>query len=238
MPEPFIPRRLETHGSVSSLPVRGVPAFAGSGSSGEAPFTGLRSSSLGSSPLSFERAAKTAAMIVAFASTATYSADPHLAASLVPRTIEIPSEARPPQTDALGAEERFAIDKSFAAIRRELDEAAIEDGVSHRAERLVSTHVAAFGEAGLLDAARSDESPARAAAFLRLLGRSSSLGSRLRARLVSWGLSSASVEIRDAAVQAVENWADRALAGQLRAHREPIGWLRDYAAAVVRDLEV
>lgn len=236
MLEEVIPHRLEAQGSVSSLDLRGVHAFAGSGAARAAPFTGLRSSSLGSSPLSFERAAKTAAMIVAFGSTAIFSADPHLAASLVPQTIEVPGQAAT-HTAGVDEEERTAVKDSIAAISRELDDAAIEDGVSHRAEHLISTHMAGLGEAGLLDAVRSSESPARAAAFLRLLGRSSSLSSWLRGELVTWALASASVEVRDAAVQAVENWADRTFAKQLRAHVEPIGWLRDYAANVVRDLE-
>jgi hypothetical protein len=236
MLEPVIPHRLEAQGSVSSLDLRGVHAFAGSGAARGASFTGLRSSSLGSSPLSFERAANTAAMIVAFGSTATFSVDPHLTASLVPQTIEVPGEAAT-RTEGVAAEERAAVKESIVAISRELDDAAIEDGVSHRAEQLISTHVAALGEAGLLYAVRSNESPARAAAFLRLLGRSSSLSSRLRGELVSWAIASASVEVRDAAVQAVENWADRTLAKQLRAHAEPIGWLHHYAANVVRDLE-
>ncbi len=135
-------------------------------------------------------------------------------------------------TEGLGA-----VKASIVTICRELDDAAIEDGVTHRAEQLVSTHVAAFGDAGLLYAVRHNGAPTRAAAFLRLLGRSSSLGSRMRGELVRWALASTSVEVRDAAVQAIENWFDRTLASQLQAHREPVGWLHDYAANVVRDLE-
>lgn len=236
MLEPVIPHRLEAQGSVSSLDLRGVHAFAGSGAAGGASFMGLRSSSLGSSPLSFERAAKTAAMIVAFGSTATFSVHPHFAASLVPQTLEVPGEAAT-RTEVVDAEDSAAVKESIAAISRELDDAAIEDGVTHRAEQRVTMHVAAFGDEGLLDAVRHNESPARAAAFLRLLGRSSRVSRHLHGELVSWALASASVEVRDAAVQAVENWADRTLASQLRAHGEPVAWLRDYAANVVRDLE-
>ena len=38
--------------------------------------------------------------------------------------------------------------------------------------------------------------------------------------------------VREAAVEAIEQWEDPALLPLLRDHKEPIGWLKDYIDAV------
>lgn len=234
MPEKVVPQKHTADASVSSLVLRGLHAFSSSGSAQGDAFTSVQSSSLGASPLSFERTLKTAVIIAALGTTVTF-ADPQVAASLAPRSLEVPnwmSESREASSQA----NVRATAHSLSAIMRALHDEPIEDGVTHRAEPLLASHIATFGEGGLLTELRTSDST-RASALLRLLGRSSGLSPQLRKELVTWGLSSPSVELRDSAIQAVENWGDRTLAGVLRAHEEPVGWLSDYATNVVRDLE-
>jgi len=73
--------------------------------------------------------------------------------------------------------------------------------------------------------------------MLRLLGRVRIDDGELRRRLVETGLASSNAEVRDAAVQAAEQWADPSLASLLRSHKEPVDWLADYVQVVARDLE-
>ena len=44
------------------------------------------------------------------------------------------------------------------------------------------------------------------------------------------------VEMRDAAVQAIESWGERDLIDVLRTHQEPEPWLREYIQDVIDDL--
>jgi len=124
--------------------------------------------------------------------------------------------------------------RSLTAIEQALHTVAIEDGYNHAAERILSAHVASFGEAALLDVVISSESPADC---VRLLGRATNFGPTFRRAIVSWGLGSVDVRVRDAAIQAVENWEDPDLVGLLREHDEQVDWLRSYAEGVVHDLE-
>jgi len=44
------------------------------------------------------------------------------------------------------------------------------------------------------------------------------------------------LEVRDAAIQAVEYWRDPGLLPILAGHSEPVGWLDEYRRGVVGDL--
>lgn len=223
----------QTESLPASVPFQHMRAFVESGSLGGVPFTGSRSPSLGASALSFERAKKMAAVVIAFATTGTMTSDPALASSLALTEIEIPGVPE----SITSADDRAAETRSLAAIMGALEEEPIEDGYTHHAERAVDAHIEQFGSARLVTAVSASASPARAAALLRLLGRSAKIGAEERRALVRWGLSSQSSEVRDAAVQAVENWEDRSLVALLRGHHERVPWLADYAANVVHDLE-
>jgi hypothetical protein len=59
----------------------------------------------------------------------------------------------------------------------------------------------------------------------------------LRTCILRQTLRSPSVEVRDAAVQAAELWADSDSLRCLREQRETTPWLADYIKKVVRDLE-
>ena len=78
--------------------------------------------------------------------------------------------------------------------------------------------------------------PSIAADILRLLGRLRPHTLEWRRAIVAVALKSESIEICDAAIQAVESWADPELVALLRSHSDPASWLADYAAHVVRDL--
>ena len=57
-----------------------------------------------------------------------------------------------------------------------------------------------------------------------------------RRELVTAALESPDIRIRDAVVQAVENWEDPALLSAFVGHDESVAWLRDYMDAVTTDL--
>ncbi|MGH9802359.1 MAG: hypothetical protein ACRD82_18500, partial [Blastocatellia bacterium] len=83
-------------------------------------------------------------------------------------------------------------------------------------------------------------SPAKSSGFkaglLRLLSRQKPFTEAWRLQVIQSGLSSSSIELRDAAVQAAESWEDVSAARLLRAHNEPCAWLADYSSRVIRDL--
>ena len=199
--------------------------------SGEAAFSlsALASSSLGSSVFSVMRTA------VAVGTIAASSFAPLLPCEAVTPPEAVAPEVRQVADTSDAPALPSAAQRSLASIRRSLDEISIEDGVTHPAEGRLDEHVAAYGDEGLREAVQSMDS-ARAADLLRLLGRTTAVGAHLRTTLVAWGLASAKIEVRDAAVQAVENWGDVSLTAYLEAHEEPVGWLRSYSAQVVRDL--
>ena len=58
-----------------------------------------------------------------------------------------------------------------------------------------------------------------------------------RAELVSCGLASDDIELRDAALQAAESWRDPGLRQILAAHSEPVSWLDEYRRGIIGDLD-
>lgn len=117
---------------------------------------------------------------------------------------------------------------SLEKIENLLRQRPIEAGVIHPAERLLEEYLDRLGEFGLDECARS-------ASWLHLLGRSSRLSTQLRERLVQSALDSDDVEIRDAAVQAIENWQDISLFAIVRLHKEPVEWLQSYITDLTCD---
>jgi len=78
--------------------------------------------------------------------------------------------------------------------------------------------------------------PSIAADILRLLCRFKPHTSAWRRDVVVAALQSKSDELRDAAIQAVETWAEPELVALLKAHSDTAPWLADYATQVIRDL--
>lgn len=139
---------------------------------------------------------------------------------------------------ALLQEARFV-----SSLVASLESEPIEDGRHHPAERLLADAVTfAPGAAEWIESfVRNtwDRRPALAAALIRCLGRLPG------GMTFPWGLGLAadalrheSVEVRDAAVRALEAWGGEAAVAALRVYApgEHIGWLREYAEQVLGDL--
>lgn len=134
-------------------------------------------------------------------------------------------------------------DKELRRLRRRiwarLDEEPLEDGVTHSAEEVVER--ALSGPAGQRAAfarlVETEPNPEFSAAVLRLAGRvGRSARSDWRGALIRTALSSSSATLREAAVEAIEQWEDAALLPLLRAHTESVSWLKAYIDDVIDDL--
>lgn len=187
----------------------------------------------GASTLSFESGSLTFGVLLALAPAATglTGITPDLVLT------EIPAQVRPSSVFRYSVSSTVPLGRVLSEIVRSLDDEPIESGITHPAEVKLRECLTKYGTSGVMGLVRELGSSARAASFLRLLGRSDVLKPAVRGELLEWGLASSNIEVRDAAVQAAESWGDAALAKVLRAHVEPTAWLRDYAAAVAHDLE-
>lgn len=115
----------------------------------------------------------------------------------------------------------------------------VEDGVVHPAETTLSSFMKHSGSRLIqqwLTQGISSE-PSGSAALLRLLGRCSEIEAQFQAWLLDRALSSPSVDLRDAAVQAAESWGNPGLVSLLVRHEEAVPWLARYQASVIQELE-
>ena len=117
----------------------------------------------------------------------------------------------------------------------------VEDGMEHPADTIIANaHQSENGQHLLnwLKSLSTDASqPSFAASVLRCMGRIDDLGSvPWRIEVVREALAINSVEIRDAAIQAAELWADVEVVDILRTHSEPEPWLRQYILDITDDL--
>ena len=117
-----------------------------------------------------------------------------------------------------------------------------EEGTSHPADEILSRALEADTGNLLLGPLRDycldAPPPSFAVETLFCLGRLESPGtSEWRAELVRGALRRQDLGVRDAALQAVERWGDRAVVPVLRSHRESEKWLREYLEEVVRYLD-
>lgn len=121
------------------------------------------------------------------------------------------------------------------------DTEPLEDGIAHPAEQIIERFVRSANDASgwLAELALDETSPAFAASVLRCLSRVAGVGSaNWRANVVREALASSDVQMRDAALQAAEEWGGPAMCPILRAHvsSEPVAWLRAAAEDVIEDL--
>jgi hypothetical protein len=128
------------------------------------------------------------------------------------------------------------------ALLQLIESAPIEDGYSHPAEELLAA--ALRSRTGSEDEIQRiylehRQQPAMAAAILRFLGRLD------RSLVGSWGMQMAisslshdDLEVREAAVRALEMWGGDDALQALRAYVEAEGvpWLADYTRQVIADL--
>ncbi len=113
--------------------------------------------------------------------------------------------------------------------------------MEHPAEEIIGEALRSAEDERVLDWLRDfcadAAQPSFAASALRCLGRHDYVGTASwRVGLLRDGLAMASVEIRDAAVQAAESWGDSGFIEVLQSHSEPEPWLRQYIFDVVDDL--
>ncbi len=133
------------------------------------------------------------------------------------------------------------LDRLAAELRASFEDLPVEDGVGHPAERIIAKALMNAGDKRsirwLKELCADTSNPGFAASVLRCLARVPCTGSESwRVGLVRDGLAEDSVEIRDAAIQAAESWADSELLEVLRAHSESEPWLRQYLYDVIDDL--
>ena len=121
----------------------------------------------------------------------------------------------------------------IATLRAAIEAEPVEDGTSHPGERIIAETVAANEAEGFVSALLEVAPNSLQASMLRLLGRGPVQDASLRRRVIEAGLSSEDVQIRDAAVQAVESWEDADCIELLRQHEEPVKWLADYMQDVI-----
>ena len=126
-------------------------------------------------------------------------------------------------------------------LRNAFDRQPFEDGFDHPAENIIREALQTPYQQVVLEWLQSfaldTENPVFAATTLRCLGRIENLGPPgWRTELVRAGLKMADIEMRDAAMQAAENWGDWELVEVLQAHTESNSLLRRYVEDVIRDL--
>ena len=128
-----------------------------------------------------------------------------------------------------------------ADLRRAFEAEPMQDGIVHAAEDVIGDAVSSMHGDEALKCLRSMAldagAPVLAASVLRCLGRESRVGTAdWRSGLIEDALQAASLQMRDAAVQAAETWGDRQAVEVLEAHVESDEWLRDYVVGVIDDL--
>ena len=138
--------------------------------------------------------------------------------------------------------ETAQIESLLTELESDFSVEPFEDGMDHEAERTLSKALRDIEAEHLLpwlrDFCTDRGNPNLAASVLRCLGRLLEPGTEAwRTRLIRDALAKGNVEIRDAAVQAVEQWGETNLASVLRLHQEELPWLQDYIQGVLQDLE-
>ena len=126
-------------------------------------------------------------------------------------------------------------------LRSAFEHQPFEDGIDHVAEDIIHGALQAPHKQVVLEWLRSfaldSENPVFAASTLRCLGRVENLGApSWRTDLVRAGLMMDDIEMRDAAIQAAENWGDRDMLRVLQAHTESNSLLGRYVDDVISDL--
>ena len=127
-----------------------------------------------------------------------------------------------------------------AALWNAFDAEPLEDGMTHPGEQIIAMAVQESGRAlgWLRRLALTTTAPAFAASTLRCLCRIDVGTSEWRTRLVADVLASEDVQMRDAALQAAEEWGGVRLRELLESHlvNEPVDWLRQAMEDVVQSM--
>jgi len=138
------------------------------------------------------------------------------------------------------ADRPLPFDSYVRHIHESIQQEPVLDGTNHAGQSILSEafkRESAVADRWILALIRDPSQASFAADILRLLCRFRPRSADWRRTIVETALQSPSIEMRDAAIQAVESWADRELVCVLRGHDEPDRFLSDYAAQVLRDLD-
>jgi hypothetical protein len=120
-----------------------------------------------------------------------------------------------------------------------LQQEPVLDGFNHPGQPILIKIFESYPGAAsewMLDHITKLSYPSRTADIIRLLCRFRPRTSAWRSQIVAAALRSSSVEVRDAAIQAVESWAEPELVSLLRKHSDTAQWLAEYAAQIIRDI--
>ena len=126
-------------------------------------------------------------------------------------------------------------------LRATFEADPLEDGMDHSAQQIIGAALRSEDGQRVLEWLRDfcldAAHPSFAASVLRCLGRQERPGTvAWRTEVVRAALAMDDMEIRDAAVQATESWAEESLRNVLYSHSEPESWLRPYIRDVIDDL--
>ncbi len=124
----------------------------------------------------------------------------------------------------------------FGQLLASIEAESVEDGMSHPGEAL-ATKIVNSGEATSLVEATIASRASVAASIVQLLGRLRPIELPSRTALIKHALNSRDIQLRDAAVQAIELWEDEAMIPLLASHQEPVAWLNDHIIEVLEDLQ-
>ena len=161
-----------------------------------------------------------------------------------------PKENRNPADDLWSVGENIVLSSETANKEKErierslystFDSEPLEDGMDHPSEDVLVDALEAIDERKLLswlkEFSLDSERPAFSASILRCLGRMPELGTEeWRVDLVRSALTMRNVQIRDAAVQAAEHWADHGFIEVLQDHTDTEQWITDYINMVIDDM--
>jgi hypothetical protein len=145
------------------------------------------------------------------------------------------------------ARERGGIDQRRESLRRDLqmliESEPLEDGVSHPIEQRLKDELTnnPSGAPEMIQRLFDEwsEQPSFAAVLLRCLGRlHPAIVGEWGLRLASKAISHQDVEVRDAAVSALELWGGNSAREALQKYveQEPVSWLARYMKQVIADL--
>ena len=117
----------------------------------------------------------------------------------------------------------------------------VEAGMAHEAERTLSRALSNDSNKDpldwLMEFCTDVDRPSFASSILRCLANLDNPGTtNWRVNLVRDALHTGNVDIKEAAVQAVEHWGESQLVNVLSSHQEDVPWLREYIEGVIDDL--
>jgi hypothetical protein len=131
-----------------------------------------------------------------------------------------------------------AYDKEFKGIVQSVIDMPVENHFVHSSEECIVRLMRCYGPDVIYELVASNfDDYYITASLLIILGRMYEIPRALRCSLVKLGLSSPNVEVRDAAIAAVELWEDAELVGILREHVESVDWLANYRDRIIEELK-